>query len=351
MSTGVLIFMCSCKLALVWRFMIFKTPFILLLIPIVIPAVWFWHRRQRPAALRFPSVNILPQQKISWRLRLRQVPFLLRLIAIVCFLTAWAGPRLVSRYSEVKTEGIDIVLALDISGSMAAEDFMVKGKRVNRLDVVKDVVKDFIAARRNDRIGIVAFSREAYTVSPLTTDQHWLLMNLDRLRLGLIEDGTAIGSGIASSLLRLQNSKAKSRIIILLTDGVNNAGKILPLEAAAMAEAVDIKVYTIGVGSKGLVPFPVQDIWGRKHYQNVQIDIDEEVLRAIAQKTGAAYFSADNTQALREIYQEIDRMERTEVEQSGYLEYQEMFIFFLIAGLIFLIIEIALRETLFLALP
>jgi len=330
--------------------MIFKTPLILFFIPAVI-GLWFWLRHQRPPAVRFPSLAVIPSGRNSWRLRLRPFLVLIRLAAVVCFLTALAGPRLVSRHSDITSEGIDIVLAIDISGSMAAEDFTVKGKRVNRLDVVKDVVRDFITARPSDRIGITAFSQDAYTVSPLTTDQHWLLSNLERLRLGLIEDGTAIGSGLASSLLRLEGSEARSRVIILLTDGVNNAGRISPSEAAAMAEALNVKVYTIGVGSQGMVPFPVQDVWGRKRYQNVKIEVDEAVLNMIAQKTGGQYFSADNTQALREIYQQIDQMEKTRVTHDQYLEYQELFFYFVIAGLLLLVIEIIFNEFFLLALP
>ncbi|HSV44026.1 MAG TPA: VWA domain-containing protein, partial [Candidatus Bathyarchaeia archaeon] len=202
----------------------FKTPLILVLIPIVLAAVIWFHRRQRPAAIRFSHTAILPQGIVSWRQRLLKLPFVLRLIALTLFIVALAGPRSVLDYSEYKTEGIDIVLAIDVSTSMAAEDFLLNGKRENRLEVVKSVVKDFVTARRSDRIALVAFASQAYTVSPLTTDQYWLLSNLERLRFGLIQDGTAVGSGLSSALLRLKDSKAKSKVVVLLTDGVNNTG-------------------------------------------------------------------------------------------------------------------------------
>ncbi|MEW5895004.1 MAG: VWA domain-containing protein [Candidatus Omnitrophota bacterium] len=276
---------------------------------------------------------------------------MMRMAALILFLIALAGPRSVLDFSEFKTEGIDIVLATDVSGSMAAEDFILQGQRRNRLEVVKAVMREFVQARRSDRIGMVAFAREAYTVSPLTTDQNWLLLNLDRLDLGLIEDGTAVGSGLSSALVRLKNSNARSKAVILLTDGVNNAGQIQPLEAAGIAKAMGIKVYTIGAGTRGPVPFPVADIWGRKQYQAVQIDIDEETLKKIASETGGHYFRADNTEALREVYRAIDQMEKTEIKQYGYREYRELFPFFLSAGLLLLFAGLLLENTWLMVLP
>lgn len=331
--------------------MIFKTPLMLVFVFIVPVALWMFYRRQRPAAVRFSSTSLLSSVKLSWRQRFFQLPVILRLLSIICFLIALAGPRSVLEFTEMKSEGIDIVLDIDVSGSMAAEDFEIQGRRKNRLDVVKAVVKDFIKGRPNDRIGIVAFARAAYTVSPLTTDQDWLFENLSRLKLGLIQDGTAVGSGLSSSLVRLKNSKAKSRVVILLTDGVNNAGTITPLEAAGIAKSMGIKVYAIGAGTRGLVPFPVEDVWGRKRYQRVSIEIDEATLQQIAKETGGKYFRANDTASLREIYKEIDQMEKVEISHYGYREYKELFGYFVVAGLIILIVELILRNSVFLVLP
>ena len=204
--------------------------------------------------------------------------------------------------SKLTSEGIDIVLALDVSGSMSAEDYVIDGQRISRLDIIKSTVENFIKQRTDDRLGLIVFGSQAYTVCPLTTDHEWLLENLHQVRIGVIEDATAIGSGIATSLLRLKNSKAKTRIIVLLTDGVNNSGKIQPLDAAKMAQAMGIKVYTIGAGTTGIVPFPVTDEFGNKHYEEAQFDLDEDTLKKIAAMTGAEYFRAADTESLRHIY-------------------------------------------------
>ncbi|MDD5691502.1 MAG: VWA domain-containing protein, partial [Candidatus Omnitrophica bacterium] len=241
--------------------------------------------------------------------------------------------------------------AIDCSTSMLAEDFRLGGQRQNRIEVVKSVVKDFIMGRKNDRIAIVAFASRAYTVCPLTLDYGWLLDNLERVKTGLVEDGTAIGSGIATSLNRLKDAKAKSKVVILLTDGRNNTGKISPLTAAEAAKALKIKVYTIGAGSKGPVPYPVKDFFGNTVYQPVQIDIDEDTLIKIAEMTGAKYFRATDTESLRKIYKEIDSLEKTDIEESGYLEYNELFNVFLILALVFLLSDIVLSNTVLRKIP
>jgi len=331
--------------------MVFKTPIFLILIPFVLVLLFFIKRKQQWATFRFPSsdtILILPR---TWRTKLRDTPFYLRLASILLFVFALAGPRLVLEETYYATEGIDIVLAIDTSGSMAAEDFEIKGKRSNRLEVVKGVVSEFISKRKNDRIGLIAFSALAYTVSPLTTDYSWLKANLERTKLGLIEDGTAIGSAIASSLSRLRKSDAESKIIILLTDGMNNAGKIDPITAAKMSEALGIRIYTIGAGTKGFAPFPVKDIWGRTVYRKVKIDVDENTLTEIARITGGKFFRATDTNSLREIYKEIDQLEKTEMEQFHYKQYKELFGYFLFAGLLILVLGWILDNTLFLRLP
>ena len=329
----------------------FKTPLVLILLPIVVGAIWFLYRRKKRSAFEFSSVHVLEGIQGTWKMRFSFIPFLLRLIAIALICIALAGPRKVLEESKVSTDGIDIVLALDCSGSMAAEDFKVNGTRLSRFEIIKKVVAEFINARPHDQLSLVAFAGRAYTVCPLTTDRSWLLANLDRLKLGIIEDGTAIGSGIASSVSRFKNSKAKSKIIILLTDGISNAGSIDPLTAAKMAASMGIKVYTIGAGAKGLVPFPVKDLFGRTFYQNIQSDLDEDTLTKIADMTKGSFFRATDTEALRDVYKQIDRLEKTKIEQVGYKQYQELFWVFICMALLVWAIELVLINTLFFRIP
>jgi len=285
--------------------------------------------------------NLKPTPKVT----LSQNLIFLRLASLVFIVFALARPQSPIKEERIETEGIDIVLALDVSGSMLAEDFTLQDKRTNRLSVVKEVVKDFIQERESDRIGMVVFASRAYTAAPLTLDYNWLLQNLERVKVGMIEDGTAIGSGLASALNRLKSTKAKSKIVILLTDGRNNAGKISPLTAAEAASSLGVKVYTIGAGTKGLAPFPVADFFGRTVYQKVKIDIDEDTLKEIAEKTKAKYFRATDTESLKKIYQEINKMEKTSIEERGYSQYRELFSLFLIPGLLLLLGEIILTNT------
>lgn len=333
------------------RKMVFKDPWILLLVPFVMALIIVLKKRQRAMSFRFSSTVLASSLKATWKIRFRQIPYVLRFCAIILFIIALAGPRSVLEETLRRTEGIDIVLAIDSSGSMAAEDFVVKNKRINRLDIVKNVVEEFVRERKHDRLGLVTFARLAYTVSPLTTDHSWLLTNLERVELGLIQDGTAVGSAIVSSVSRLKNSDAKSKVIILLTDGVNNAGKMSPIEAARVAEAFDIKIYTIGAGTKGRVPFPMRDLWGRKVYRNEVIKLDEKMLQEVADITNGQYFRATDTESLRNIYKEIDALEKIEIEEFGYREYKELFSFFLMTALLFLMLEVILANTLFLKVP
>ncbi len=331
--------------------MVFKDPWVLaLLLPIFI-LVYFLRKSNRGPTFLFPSKHLLSGVGASWKNRFIWLPDVLRYGAIILFVIALAGPRLVQKETLHKTEGIDIVLAIDASGSMAAEDFTINNQRMNRLAIIKNVVKEFIQNRKNDRIGIVAFGGVAYTVCPLTTDYAWLEQNLDRVDLGLIEDGTAIGSAVSSSLLRLKTSTAKSKIIILLTDGMNNAGQIDPLKAAQLAKNQGVKMYTIGAGSKGYVPFPAQDFFGRKVYQNVLIDLDENTLTKMAEMTGGKYFRAVDTESLRKIYSEIDTLEKTKIEEIGYLEYEELFDKVLAVALFFILCELILRNTILMRIP
>jgi Ca-activated chloride channel family protein len=287
----------------------------------------------------------------TWKTQFAFVPTLLRLCSIVLFVIALAGPQSVLEESKVTTEGIDIMLAVDCSGSMAAEDFTINGQRTNRLDVIKNAVSEFIAGRHSDKIGFIAFSAKAYMVCPLTTDYNWLNTNLSRVRFGMIQDGTAIGSGIATSVARLKGSDAKNKVIILLTDGINNAGSVDPLSAARLAQAAGIKVYTIGAGTKGYAPYPVKDFFGRTIYQNVKIDIDEDVLTKISSITNGLYFRATDTDSLKKIYKEINALEKTKIEEIGYREYKELFVYVLWLALALLLGEMIMVSTVFLKIP
>ncbi len=331
--------------------MIFKDPWILLLLPFVVFLLYTFNRKKSPSAIMFSSKELVKNVKPTARIIMAKNLAYLRMAAVVLFFLALARPQSISEETKVFSEGIDIVLALDSSGSMLAEDFTIGRIRHNRLEVAKKVVEDFVRRRKTDRIGIITFAKRAYTVCPLTLDYDWLIENLGRIEVGSIEDGTAIGSAIASSLNRLEDTKGKSKIIILLTDGINNAGRISPITAAKAAKAMKVKIYTIGAGSKGLVPYPVRTPWGEVVYENVRIDLDEDTLKEMAEITGGKYFRATDTKSLEEIYGEIDALEKTPVEETGFRRYEELFSRFLLFGLLFLAIEIIFSNTLLRKLP
>ena len=330
---------------------LFKTPLVLILIPLLLIGLWYEYKKREGTSFRFSSLVLMQQIGNTWRARWSFLPWALRVLVLVLLLIALAGPRKMIAQSKLTSEGIDIVLALDVSGSMSAEDYIVNGQRISRLDIIKSTVVNFIKQRHDDRLGLIVFGSQAYTVCPLTTDHDWLLQNLKQIRIGVIEDATAIGSGIATSLLRLKNSKAKSRIIVLLTDGVNNSGKIDPLTAAKTAQAMGIKVYTIGAGTTGIVPFPVVDEFGNKHYEEAQFDLDEDTLKKIASMTGGEYFRAADTESLRNIYAEIDKLEKTKIEDKGYKQYDPLFGPFVLGALAVLLLELILTNTVFLKIP
>ena len=331
--------------------MIFQDPFFLVLIPIGILLLLFAKKKRKSPGIRFSSDEFVRAIKPSWKVSLSRKLVFLRILGVCLLVAALARPQSSIEEINIQTEGIDIVLAIDCSTSMLAEDFEVNGKRINRLDIAKDVVSDFIKGRKHDRIGMVAFAGRAYTICPLTLDYGWLLQNLDRVKIGMMEDGTAIGSGLSSSLNRLKDTKAKSKVIILLTDGVNNAGKISPLTAAEAAKALGIKVYTIGAGTKGLAPYPMKDGFGNVVYQPVKIEIDEKTLKKIASETDGRYYRATDTESLRKIYREINKLEKTPIEEKGYLEYEELFPYFLMAGLVLLLLEIILNNSILRRIP
>ncbi len=317
-------------------------------IPFVVRAA---RRPLRRAAVRFPSLGLLrtiaPRGAGSRRL----VLLALRAAALAAIAVALARPQAGSAATKIHREGVDVMLAVDISGSMLAEDFTLGNERANRLQAVKSVVKEFVTARPEDRIGLVLFAARPYTQCPLTLDHGWLLQNLDRAQVGMIEDGTAIGSALATAVNRLRPSTAKSKFVVLLTDGQSNAGKITPQTAADAAAALGIKVYTVGAGTRGMAPYPTQDFFGNKVYRPMQVDIDEPTLQKIAATTHARYFRATDTPTLKEIYAEIDRSEKSEFEAPEYLDYRELYPWLVWPALALVLVEIGLGETLLRKLP
>lgn len=291
--------------------------------------------------------------KIGGRRRSRAGDFLTGLLylALALLIVALARPQLGKTITRTQASGIDIMLVLDVSRSMLAEDFTIGSQRANRLEAVKQVTEKFIQGRPNDRIGIVAFAGRPYLVSPLTLDHDWLTTNLERIRIGLVEDGTAIGSALASALNRLKDKEAKSKIVVLLTDGDNNMGKVTPLTAAEAAQALGTKVYTVGSGSRGNAPYPFVDNFGRTIYRQIPVEFDEETLQQIAAMTGGSYFRATDTQSLQRIFSEIDALEKSEVEVQKVAQYRDLFPWLVLAGLALLMAEIILGQTVWRRLP
>lgn len=316
----------------------------LLLVPAL--AVWYYYRlHAKESDVRYSTLQPFAMIKYSMKERLRHLPFILRLIALALIIIALARPQSTSKGQNVYSEGIDIVLALDISGSMLAEDF-----QPNRIEAAKNVAQDFISGRTTDRIGLVIFSGESFTQCPLTVDYEVLKTLIKPLKSGMIEDGTAIGLGLANGVNRLRESKAKSKVIILLTDGVNNRGEIDPITAAEIAKSFGIRVYTVGVGTIGEAPYPVQTPFGIR-YQMVPVEIDEKVLKQVADLTDGKYFRATDNKKLRAIYQEIDQLEKTRIEVRSYRRYTELFYSFIFVALFLLIGDVGLSNTWFRKIP
>jgi Ca-activated chloride channel family protein len=276
----------------------------------------------------------------------------LRWLALALLIIALAQPRLTKSETKVSASGVDIVVALDMSGSMISEDFEVRGERVNRFNMARAVLKQFIDKRPNDRIGLVVFASQAYISTPLTLDHDFLLQNLERLKIGVIDENrTAIGSALSTAVNRLREVKSKSKIVILMTDGQNNSGKIAPLTAAEAAEALKVKVYTIGVGMRGMAPMPVF-FGGRRVGERMEpVDIDEDTLQKIAERTGGKYYRADNTARFQAIYAEIDKLEKTEKEIKNFALHRELFAWVITPGLTLVLLEILLRHTAWRRLP
>ena len=329
----------------------FGHPYYLLLLGLI-PLLSKWRKnRLKESAFLYSSVALLRGVANLKKSRSRSLLALCRCLIFILCILAMARPRFSEGKTSIKASGIDMVIALDLSTSMAAMDFVQDGERVNRLQIAKSVLEGFIDQRSNDRLGLVAFAGRAYIAAPLTLDHDFFSMNLKRLDLGIAEDGTAIGSALTAALNRLRGVESKSRIVILMTDGQNNAGKIPPLTAAEAADALEVKVYTIGVGTKGMAPFPQKDPFGRTVFVQAKVDIDEQTLKEIAQKTGGKYYRADNTEAFKEIYAEIDRLEKTEVEMKQYTRHEELAAWFLIPALSLLLLELILQHTVWRKLP
>ena len=327
--------------------MIFAHPVYFLLLLLLIPMIgWYiWKLRKSQASIQLSSIEGFSKAPKTLRIYLRHVPFILRIAAFTFLVIALARPQTTNKWSSTTTEGIDIMLSVDISSSMLAMDL-----KPDRLEAAKEVAASFINGRPTDNIGLVVFSRESFTQCPLTTDHANLLNLLKNVQCGMIEDGTAIGHGIATAVSRLKDSKAKSKVIILLTDGSNNAGEIAPLTAAEIAQAFGIRVYTIAVGTVGTAPYPQRTPSGMRVIQ-IPVEIDENVLTQIAQTTGGLYFRATNNKALREIYDEIDQMEKTKMNVQEYSKKYEEYAFYAMIGLAFFLLELLLRYTLLKNIP
>lgn len=314
----------------------FETPWALLLL-LLFPAWWLWRRRHSPGAIVFSRTEVLARGPRAGKFIVRAI-FVLRNLALAALIIALARPRTGARVENITTSGINIVLAIDLSSSMLAEDFQPN----NRLEVAKAKVKQFILARQSDRIGIVAFAAEALTQVPLTTDYNVILKSVDNLQAGQLEDGTAIGTGIATAANRLRDAPGKSRVIILLTDGVNNRGDVDPLSAAKAAAVYGIKIYGIGVGSEGFAPVPVgRGVFGLR-FENQPVQIDEALLRQIAALSGGKYFRARDAASLESIYSQIDRLERAPMQSRSYVRYTELYRWFVGLALLALLGELTL---------
>jgi len=320
---------------------------LLLGLPVLIIIEW---RKRKSLPLPNPDIGALKAAGTSLRQQAEFIPFLLRLMGLSLLVIAAARPQLANTVVDVQNDGIDIVLALDTSGSMKALDLKLEGERTDRLSVVKNVVAKFIKGRSYDRIGMVVFGDEAYTQCPLTLDYDILHGYLDLIQIGIAGEGTAIGNGIATAVKRLDGSTAKSRIIILLTDGRSNAGAVSPIAAAELAAKRGIKIYTISVGTTGNVPYPEQTPFGTRVVY-VKLDTDDETMKAIAQKTNGQFFSASSTEMLTQVYETIGKLEKSKVEIKEFTEYQELFEWAAYPAVLLLILQWLLRQRIFVRIP
>ncbi len=326
--------------------MTFAHPYFFLLLLLVPLAIWLYlWREKRPATFTLSTIGAFRGRKVSWRTRLFWLPFALALLAFISGVVALARPQSSNAYSTESTEGINIVLALDISGSMLAKDL-----QPNRFEAAKSVAGEFVSSRPYDNIGLVVFAGESYTQCPLTTDHAVLLNMINSVEMGLVNDGTAIGSGLATAVNRLKEIKEGSKVVILLTDGTNNSGTIAPVTAAEIAASFGIRVYTIGVGTMGEALYPIQTYLGVE-YVSMPVEIDEVSLKQIASATGGQYFRATDNNSLHKIYEEIDQLEKVKLKVESFTQKEELFPPYLWAALILLFAALLLRSTLFRRMP
>ena len=327
--------------------MVFANPTYLYLLLLLIPLIgWYIYKLSKSqASLQVSSSEAFQQVSSSWKIHLRHLPFVLRVLVIALLILVLARPQSTNSWQNSTTEGIDIMLAMDISTSMLAQDL-----KPDRLEAAKDVAASFINGRHNDNIGLVVFAGESFTQCPLTID-HTVLLNLFKdIHPGVIQDGTAIGLGLANAINRIKDSQAKSKVIILLTDGVNNAGEIAPVTAAEIAKTFGVRVYTIGVGTEGEAPYPIQTAFGIQ-YQSIKVDIDEETLKNVATITGGQYLRATDNASLKEIYAEIDQMEKTKISVQEFSKKEEEYKRWALIAFALLLVEILLRNTILKNIP
>jgi len=318
----------------------------------LLPLVLLWRGRRGPVgAIQYPDISLARDVARRTRSRIAGLMWLWPVLAAMLMIVGLARPQRLHSNTEVTANGIDIVLLLDVSGSMQALDFALDGRRLNRIEVVKSVVSKFIDERPNDRIGIIAFAASPYLVSPLTLDHDWLQQNLERVNVGVGDDGTAIGSAIAAGVNRLRATSAKSKVVILLTDGVNNTGKISPISAAEAARALGVKVYTIGVGVRGKAPIPVRDESGRMHVIMATVDVDEKTLHAVAEETGGQFYRATDTDSLERIYEQINRFETSAQTVQKFDHADELYRWTLYPALGILGLGFLLQQTRYRRLP
>ncbi|HIF08349.1 MAG TPA: VWA domain-containing protein [Gemmatimonadetes bacterium] len=326
----------------------FEDPLFLVLL-MALPALVYVHaRRSRlgSGAIRYSDVESIKRSDVRHTGRRRHGLFVLRIIALAALVVAFSRPQTGVSSETVRTAGIDIVLAIDVSSSMLAEDL-----DPNRLEAAKAVAAEFVESRLNDRIGLVVFAGDAFTQVPLTLDHSVVIELLAQMEVGMIEDGTAVGMGLATAVKRLQASDAESQVVVLLTDGRNNTGEIGPVTAGQMAQALGVRVYTVGAGGEGLARIPIDDRLRGRRYAQVEVDIDDESLREVAETTGGQYFRATDREGLGAVYEEIDALETTEIEVQNFTSYGELFHYPLSAGLLLLLLEVGLGQTVFRKLP
>jgi Ca-activated chloride channel family protein len=312
----------------------------------LLPIVMLWRGRRGPvAAIEYSDVSLAREVARGSRNRVGRLLWVLPVLACALMIAGLARPQRAHSRTEVTANGIDIVLGLDVSGSMQALDFMVDHQRVNRIEVVKSVVSKFIDERPDDRIGLIAFAGAPYLVSPITLDHDWLQQNLERVSIGAADDGTAIGSAIAACVNRLRLTPAKSKVVILLTDGVNNTGKISPLAAAEAAKAMGVKIYTIGVGVRGYAPIPIRDAAGNTQLIRAKVDVDEKTLQAVADETDGKFYRATDTDSLQKIYEQINRFEKTAQTVQKFERTEELYPWAIIPSLAILGLSLTLQQT------